>query len=278
MKRAALIGIIVLSSLACLWLLLAWLSKTNTNYQPKPKPAPTNAAPTNAAPAGVYQPRSFAAGEVATYKIKLGGVTLGKCTFRAELLDDNGMATAKWRFTLKGGAVGGLVRYDSTSIVNASFNHSITYHTVQKDAASRVVQLAFDEKHLKVKRTLNGNADGEVDTQPHTLDPISVIFKFRELDLDNPGTLSSHVSDGKGTFPVKLNVIGPKKIKIGDREFDSILVEPGLGNLRGVFNKNPEAKLQIWLSNDAHRVPLRIRTQISRGNFITELENYTRPE
>jgi hypothetical protein len=86
------------------------------------------------------------------------------------------------------------------------------------------------------------------------------------------------VSDGKGTFPVKVNVIGTQKIKIGNREFDAILVEPDLGNLRGVFNKDPKAKLQIWLSADAHRVPLRIRTKIARGNFITELEDYQRPD
>ncbi len=273
MKRAALIGIILLSFLGCLWLLLAWLSKTESNYQP---PDSNSATPTNAVESAVYQPRSFAPGESATYKIKLAGITLGKCTFRADLLDDNG--TKQWRFTLKGGAAGGLVRYDSTSIVNASFNHSISYHTIQKDAASRTVRLAFDEKNLKVKRTLNGTPDGEVDTQENTLDPISVIFKFRELNLETPGTLATHVSDGKGTFPVKVEVVGHEKIKIGDREFEAILVEPDLGNLRGVFNKDPEAKLQIWLSNNAHRVPLRIRTKIGRGNFITELEDYKRPE
>ena len=270
MKRAALISIIVLSFLACLWLLLAWLSKTKTNYQP----AGTHSTPSM--PATVYQPHSFTAGEAATYKIKIAGITVGECTFRADLLDENG--TAQWRFTLKGGALGGIVQYDSTSIVNASFNHSISYHTVQKDAASRTVELAFDEKTLKVKRRLNGNPDGEAATKPNTLDPISVIFKFRELDLTNPGTLTTHVSDGKGTFPVKVNVVGPQKIKIGDREFDAILVEPDLGNLRGVFNKDPEAKLQIWLSAKADRVPLRIRTKIGRGNFITELEDYTRPD
>lgn len=273
MKRAALIGIIVLSSVACLWLLLAWLSETESNYQPADN---NSTATTNAVPTAVYQPHSFAGGEIATYKIKLGGITLGKCTFRADLLDDNG--TAQWRFTLKGGALGGIVQYDSTSHVNASFNHSISYHTVQKDAASRVVDLAFDEKSLKVKRRLNGNSDGEVDTKPNTLDPISVIFKFRELDLAQTGTVANHVSDGKGTFPVKINVIGPQKIKIGDQEFDAILVEPDLGNLRGVFNKDPEAKLQIWLSADTYRVPLRIRTKIGRGNFITELEDYQRPD
>ena len=77
---------------------------------------------------------------------------------------------------------------------------------------------------------------------------------------------------------MKVNVIGPEKIKIGDRDFDTILVEPDLGNLRGVFNKDPKAKLQIWLSADDRRVPLRIRTKIARGNFITELEDYQRPD
>ena len=89
MKRAALIGIIVLSSIACLWLLLAWLSETESNYQPADN---KSNATTNAVPNAVYQPHSFAGGEIATYKIKLGGITLGKCTFRADLLDDNGTA------------------------------------------------------------------------------------------------------------------------------------------------------------------------------------------
>ena len=104
MKRTPLIGIIVLSFLACLWLLLVWLSETESNYQP----ADNNSTTTNAVSTTVYQPHSFAGGEIATYKIKLGGITLGKCTFRADLLDDNG--TAQWRFILKGGALGGIVQ------------------------------------------------------------------------------------------------------------------------------------------------------------------------
>ena len=36
--------------------------------------------------------------------------------------------------------------------------------------------------------------------------------------------------------------------------------------------------MQIWLSDDAHRVPLRIKTKISIGRFTMDLEKYDRPE
>ena len=139
------------------------------------------------------------------------------------------------------GANGLPVQYDARSIVNGAFTHSIEYHTVQKDRASRKVDLTFDEKTHKVKRLLNGNPNGETATEKNTLDPLSIIFKFREMDLDQPGEVQSHVSDGKKTFPAKITVIGKEEIKIGDQTYQSILVEPDLGEMRGVFNKDPDA-------------------------------------
>ena len=75
---------------------------------------------------------------------------------------------------------------------------------------------------------------------------------------------------------VDLTVVGPEEIKIGEKTFQAILVEPDLGNLRGVFRKDPNAKLQIWLSDDDRRVPLRIKTKIKHGTFIADLEDYKR--
>ncbi|MBC8326542.1 MAG: DUF3108 domain-containing protein [Verrucomicrobia subdivision 3 bacterium] len=277
MKRGALIGIIVFSSAGCLWLLLAWLSITESTYR---QPAISRAeAKAVAAPQGIYQPEHFTDGEMSAYKIRLenGFLVLpaGKVTFAVRKLDRNGMAL--WEFTLKGGAIGGLIHYDATSIVNASFTHSREYHTVQSDLSSRKVDLAFDEKNRVCKRTLDGHPDGQVVTEMETLDPLSIIFKFREMNLAAASKFSSAVSDGKATFPVTVNVVGKQAIKIGGQAYHTILVEPDLGNFRGIFKKNPNAKLQIWLSDDAHRIPLRIKTKIKHGTFIAELEKYQRP-
>ena len=227
-----------------------------------------------------YQPHSFTSGEVSIYKVRVekGFLTLpaGKVIFTANLLDSNG--TDQWQFSLKGGALGGLVKYDVTSKVNTPFTHALEYHTVQTDLASRKVDLIFDEQARRCRRSLNGNPDGEVETKASTYDPLSIIFKFREMDLDHPGEFSGAVCDGKATFPVKVSVVGSEEITIGEKTFQTTLVEPDLGNLRGVFRKDPNAKLQIWLSDDDRRVPLRIKTKIKHGTFIADLEDYRRDE
>lgn len=283
MKRASIIGIILAASVLSLWLLLAWLGNTESNYR-QPEPGlrygiPSELKQANSTPK-VYQPSRFTNGEVSIYKVRVekGILTLpaGKVTFTADLLDANN--AKRWQFTLKGSAIGGLVKYDVTSIVNASFTHALEYHTVQTDLASRKVDLVFDEKAQHCKRTLNGSPNGTVDTEPSTFDPLSIIFKFREMDLDRPGEFSSAVCDGKATFPAKVTVVGKEEIKIGEKTFKAILVEPDLGNLRGIFKKDPDAKLQIWLSDDSHRMALRIKTKIKYGTFIADLADYQRPE
>ena len=283
MKRAALIGIISLAGLLSLWLLLAWLGKTESNYrQPRPGMRFENKGDKASAPETivVYQPRHFADGEVGHYQVRMEKGFLkmpaGKVTFAAQQIDHNG--TTAWQFTLKGGALGGLVLYDARSIVNAQFTHALEYHTVQKDLASRNVVLQFDPQQQRCHRQLNGNPDGVVDTEPSTFDPLSIIFKFRELDLARPGEFDSAVCDGKATFQSKVTVVGREEIQIGDKNYKTILVEPDLGQLRGVFQKDPDAKLQIWLSDDSHRAVLRIRTKVKHGTFIADLADYQRPE
>ena len=113
-------------------------------------------------------------------------------------------------------------------------------------------------------------------TEAHTLDPLSIIFKFREMDLGQSDEFSSAVCDGKATFNAKVKIIGPEKIKIGDKIYETILVEPDLGEMRGIFRKEEGAKLQIWLSAATHQTVLRIKTKIKHGTFIADLENYQR--
>ena len=279
MKRAALIGIIALTGMISLWLLLAWMGKTESTYrQPRPGMRYENNATETKVPLKPlnYQPRHFANGEACYYKVRIekGFLTLpaGKVAFGAKKIDLNG--TTGWQFTLKGGAIGGLVRYDATSVVNATFTHSLEYHTIQTDLSSRKVDLVFDAKDRLCKRNLDGKPDGQVETGASTFDPLSIIFKFRELDLETADEFSCAVCDGKATFPAKITVVGKQEIKIGEKSFQTILVEPDLGQLRGVFKKDPDAKLQIWLSDDDRRAPLRIKTKIKHGTFIADLEKY----
>ena len=64
MKRAALIGIISLTGLFSLWLLLAWLGKTEHYHQPRPGMRFEGKGDNDSAPetTAVYRPRHFTAG------------------------------------------------------------------------------------------------------------------------------------------------------------------------------------------------------------------------
>ena len=273
-------SVISLAALALIgWAVLWKAAETSSTYQ---QPGDRNALADDdnrTIKPTVYVPTHFCDGEVSEYKITIKkgifAAPVGRCSFSAKRVDTNG--TVGWRFRLEGGALAGIIRYDATSMVNAAFNHTRKYHTVQKDLASRNVELEFNEANRVCRRTLNGQPGGEVATREHTLDPLSIIFKFREMNLDEPGEFSSAVSDGKATFDAKVTVVGREEIKIGDQTYKAILVEPDLGPMRGIFRKEEGAKLQIWLSDDAHQTALRIKTEIKHGTFTADLENYTRP-
>ena len=139
------------------------------------------------------------------------------------------------------------------------------------------MSLQFDPQQQRCRRQLNGNPDGVVDTEPSTFDPLSIIFKFRELNFARPGEFAVPCATARRRFN-QGEVVGPEEIQIGDKNYKTILVEPDLGQLRGVFQKDPDAKLQIWLSDDSHRAVLRIRTKVKHGTFIADLADYQRPE
>ena len=224
-----------------LWLLLAWMGKTESTYrQPRPGIRYDNNA-TEANVSLIYQPQHFADGEACFYKVRIekGFLTLpaGKVAFGAKKVDLNG--TTGWQFTLKGGAIGGLVQYDATSVVNATFNHSREYHTIQTDLSSRKVDLVFDEKAHLCKRNLDGKPGCQVETEASTFDPLSTIFKFRELDLETANEFSCAVCDGKATFPARSPWWVNRKLRLVKNPFRQSWWNRIWGNYAACSKKTP---------------------------------------
>jgi hypothetical protein len=49
------------------------------------------------------------------------------------------------------------------------------------------------------------------------------------------------------------------------------LVEPDLKHVGGVFKKSKNAKLRIWVTADARRIPVKIESEVIVGSFVGEL-------
>ena len=53
--------------------------------------------------------------------------------------------------------------------------------------------------------------------------------------------------------------------------YDAFLIEPEIEHISGVFKKSKKAKIQIWLTADERRIPLRIKSKVAVGSFVADL-------
>ena len=70
--------------------------------------------------------------------------------------------------------------------------------------------------------------------------------------------------------PVTIKVIKREKMKLPDgREVQCIVLNPEVGE-EGVFA--PRAKAMLWLTDDAQRIPVQIRSKLPFGTVTLVLE------
>lgn len=106
-----------------------------------------------------------------------------------------------------------------------------------------------------------------VDVPRPVMDPVSVIYHLRTLDLA-PG--KSHrltlIADGK-VYEVNARVVRRETIQTPAGRFATVLVEPEM-----VSKGTPrDERLFIWYSDDERRIPVRIRSEIKVGAVTATL-------
>ncbi len=62
-----------------------------------------------------------------------------------------------------------------------------------------------------------------------------------------------------------------ERITVPAGTFDTYLIEPELKDVGGVFKKSKNAKIQLWITADRRRIPVKIKSKVIVGNFTGEL-------
>lgn len=103
------------------------------------------------------------------------------------------------------------------------------------------------------------------------LDPISVIYHFRTLELA-PGKAYDFtlISDGK-VYTVHAPVVRRETITVPAGTFSCLVVEPEMKS-GGVER---DERLFIWYSDDERHLPVRIRTEVKFGSVTATLKAVT---
>lgn len=104
-----------------------------------------------------------------------------------------------------------------------------------------------------------------------TFDPLSAFYYVRNQHFAENMELMRPVSDGKKNVVGKVAIIKREKITTRQGTYDTFLVEPELKDVGGVFKKSKDAKLQIWVTADARRMPVMVKSKVVIGHFVGEL-------
>lgn len=215
----------------------------------------------------------FQAGEELAFGVSWGGVSVGRAVLRV-LEGGKGAGAWHFRMTVKTNSFADLfykVRDRIDGYADPKMGRSLLYTKRQRGRRRRDVMVRFDWSESRTRYISFGGSKRVVPLRPGAFDPLSVFYAFRLRELKEGGRLRAAVSDGKKCVEGNARVIRRERVAVPLGTFDTFLVVPDLRDLGGVFEKSRNARLEIWVTADRRKIPVRVRSKVVVGSFVAEL-------
>jgi hypothetical protein len=220
--------------------------------------------------------RPFGPGETLRFELKWSFIKAGEATL--EVLPRttvDGVPARHFRLTARTTSFLDRiykVRDRIESFTDAEMTHSLHYRKHQREGKThRNIVVTFDWDQKQAHYTNFGKARDPLTLQPGTFDPLSAFYYVRLFDPSVSRTIERPVTDGKKSVIGRATYVGRETIEVNGRTFKTFLLEPEIQHIGGVFEKSDDARIQIWITADARRIPVRIRSKVIVGSFIGEL-------
>ena len=217
----------------------------------------------------------FQPGEKLTFQVRWAFMPAGEAVL--EVLPDetiNGVRTRHFGMFVRTYAYIDpfyMVRDRIDSYTDAEITRAIRYMKRSKGRSKRDVVVHFDWEKKVARYSDFGQMRDPIPIFSGSFDPLSVFYAFRFFELMEGGEIAAPVTDGKKSVIGTARVIRRDKVRVPCGEYDAYLVEPDLKHLGGVFKKSKNARLQIWVTADDRRIPIRIRSKVKVGSFVADL-------
>ena len=125
----------------------------------------------------------------------------------------------------------------------------------------------FDQfRHLAIEK------DNTIPIDPEIQDVISSFYYCRTLDLVVGKDVYIKTYSDKKNWELQVKVLRREKVKVPSGEFNCIVVQPIL-KFQGLFQQKGE--VNIWLTDDAHHVPVMVKSKIIIGTIDIVLREAT---
>ncbi len=218
----------------------------------------------------------FQPGEKLTFELRWSFIKAGEATLEVMPIETfNGISA--YHFVMTAQSIPAIdliykVRDRIDAYTDIGVNRSLLYKKKQKEGRSiRDITLTFDWEKKEVQYTNFKEVLTPISIKDGTFDPLSAFYFTRLMDLKEKMVIERPITDGKKNVIGKVSVVRREKIKIGENIYDTYLLEPEMREVSGVFEKSKGAKLQVWVSADERKIPVRVKSKVAVGSFIGEL-------
>ena len=154
------------------------------------------------------------------------------------------------------------------STLNDALDRTLAFHKIQNQQDTRIT---FDWRARTAQYERNGEKREPIALPQEALDPLGLILAVREQSLDVGASLETHFTDGKRAIEGRAGVVREEQVETGLGEFATVMVEPVLDGVGGVFSRSRDPDMKVWISRDEHRLPVRISSKIVFGKLVGEL-------
>ncbi|WP_372677149.1 DUF3108 domain-containing protein [Desulfosarcina sp.] len=167
-----------------------------------------------------------------------------------------------------------MVRDRIDAWADSGMRQSLLYRKKQHEGSTRRdITVSFDWEDMTVQYTNHGEVREPIPITVGTFDPLSIFYWSRTANLVVGGRMQRSVTDGKKHVMGVAEVIRRETVTVPAGTFDTFLIEPDLAHVGGVFDKSPDAKIQLWVSADHRRLPVKLKSKVIVGSFSGELES-----
>ena len=226
------------------------------------------AAPT---PPAVYP---FAVGEKLSYSAKLGMLTLGSATLEVASLDTvRGVESFRLRFRLKGKNAfysldDVLESWVGTSdLISRRFVQDFLENDKRKH---RMFEIYPDSGYFRQE-----GIDTNLSTPAEPLDDAGFFYFVRVTPLEVGRKYTYERYFRKEKNPVTIAVLKREKLELPDGTKVACLVLHPTIDTKGLFSKRSDTR--IWLTDDARRLPVQVRTKFPFGTITLRLKDMVLP-
>ena len=246
-------AVLVLAVLACAW------------------PAPARA--------GLKRTFPFQPGEKLVYDLWWTVIYAGRATLEVlDMEDANGTIMYHFKATARSSEFLDTfyeVRDVMESWTDLTVDRTFRFEQHQREGSyEKDIRLDFDwsdQGNATVSRFGRQGFKQRIELTNDTLDPLAVLYHFRSHFHSIGRVIKGFVTDGKKLTVGQGEVVARETVEVPLGEFDAFVVVPDTREVGGVFEKSKDAKVWIWFTNDANRIPVKMKTRVVIGHVTADL-------